>query len=83
MSEFSFRKITNFVAFIGIICCALSIVVGKWVPIFNDIAAIIAFFVTALCAFFFVKAKRSVVYMLLFVISLVILIVFKSWMMFA
>lgn len=83
MSEFSFRKITNFIAFVGIILCALSVVVGKWVPIFNEVAGIIGLLVTALCAFFFIKAKRSIVYSLLFVGAIAVIIIFKAWMMFA
>lgn len=81
MSELGFRKFVNILAFLGIILCAVGVAVGKWFPLFGEIASWIALFVTALSAFLFVKAKRNPVYLLVFFIALGVIVGFKIWIL--
>ena len=81
MSELGFRKFVKALAFIGLILCAICIVIGKWFPILGEIASWIGIAVTALSAFLFIKAKRSPVYLLVFFIALAIIIAFKIWIL--
>lgn len=81
MSELGFRKFVNILAFVGLVASAIAIAVSKWVPFLGEIASWIAIFIVAVCAFLFVKAKRSPVYLLIFVLSLATIIGFKIWIL--
>ena len=81
MSELGFRKFVNTLAFIGIIACAISIIISKWVPFLGEIGGWIGIFVMAVSAFLFVKAKRSPVYMLIYILSVAVIIGFKIWIL--
>ena len=81
MSELGFRKFVNALAFVGIILCAICVVVGKWLPIIGEVASWIGIAVTAISAFLFIKAKRSPVYLLVFFIALAVIIAFKIWIL--
>ena len=81
MSELGFRKFVNILAFIGIILCAICVVVSKWVPLLGEIAGWIGIFVMSVSAFLFVKAKRNPAYLLVYLLALAIIIGFKIWIL--
>lgn len=81
MSELGFRKFVNVLAFVGIVLCAVCVVISKWVPFLSEIAGWIGLFIVAVCAFLFVKAKRSPVYLLIYIISVGLIVGFKIWIL--
>ena len=81
MSELGFRKFVNILAFVGLVASAIAVAVSKWVPFVGEIASWIALFIVAVCSFLFVKAKRSPVYLFVFIISLAVIIGFKIWIL--
>ena len=79
MSGISLSKVVNFIAFVAVILCAVSVVIGKWVPLFGEIAGIIALIVVCVSAFFYVSAKRNTTFMILYVVAIILIVVFKVW----
>ena len=81
--EKGFRKIINFLAFIAIFFIGIVLLInwifGAKMPTVTttlvQIATIIAFFVTCVNAFYFVRSKRNGVYLLLYIIAIILIAV--------
>ena len=79
------KQFVNFLAYISIALIAIALFVGKilgWlispnvVNILNLVAQIIAYTITAVYAFMFAKSKRSIGWMVAYIIFVVVIIVF-------
>ena len=81
MNELKIRKFVNILAFICLILCAILVSVSKWVPYLGEIASWVALFVVAFSAFIFIRAKRSPVYMFIFIICIALIVGFKIWIL--
>lgn len=81
------KSIVNFFAYISIALIAVVLVVGRllgWLinndilNLLNSIAQIIAYIITAVFAFHFAKSKKSIGWMVAYIIFVVIIIVFTG-----
>ena len=79
------KQFVNFLAYISIALIAVALFVGKilgWlispnvVNVLNLVAQIIAYTITAVYAFMFAKSKRSIGWMVAYIIFVVVIIVF-------
>ena len=82
------KSIVNFLAYISVALIAVVLVVGKllgWLindnilNLLNLIAQIIAYVITAVFAFSFAKSKKSIGWMVAYIIFIVIIIVFTGF----
>lgn len=80
--SFSWRRITNFCAFVAIVLIAVALVLAK---IFNGnqvssamtlVANFIAYFIACVCAFFFARSKRHWGYLVAWLVSVILIVVF-------
>jgi len=81
-----FKKFVNMLAFIGIVAIAVVLLLRlvfeqvfsgspEFVNALGLIAECIAYVVTAIYAFYFINAKHSLVYTIMYVISLILIVV--------
>lgn len=79
------KSFINFVAYIAIAFIALALIMGKllgWLinpnilSALNLIAQIIAYSITAIFAFFFAKSKKSIGWMIAYIIFVIAIIIF-------
>ena len=79
------KQFVNFLAYISIALIATALLVGKilgWlispnvVNILNLVAQIIAYTITAVYAFMYAKSKRSIGWMVAYIIFVIVIIVF-------
>ena len=82
MTELKIKKIFSLVAFYSVALFALTLVLDK-INIFgqlssaiNDIVSVVAITITAVYAFFYVKEKKHIAYIITYVVSIILLIVF-------
>lgn len=82
------KSIVNFLAYISVALIAVVLVVGKllgWLindnilNLLNLIAQIIAYIITAVFAFSFAKSKKSIGWMVAYIIFIVIIVVFTGF----
>lgn len=82
------KSIVNFLAYISIGLIAVVLVMGKllgwlvnpnFLSVLNLIAQIIAYVITAVFGFFFAKSKKSMGWMVAYIIFVVIIIVFTGF----
>ncbi len=78
MAKWEFRKVLNCVAYFAIVFAAIALVVGQLIPsakvFLMPIASFLAYCVASVSAFHWAKSKRSVVWMVLFVICAIIVL---------
>ena len=80
------KQIVNFFAYIAIALIAVALILSRLfagleisatvVNVFNLIAQIIAYAITAVFAFYFAKAKKSIGWMVAYIIFVICIIVF-------
>jgi len=79
------KQFVNFLAYISIALIAIALLVGKilgWlispnvVNVLNLVAQIIAYTITAVYAFMYAKSKRSIGWMVAYIIFVIVIIVF-------
>ena len=79
------KQFVNFLAYISIALIAIALLVGQilgWlispnvIRIMNLVAQVIAYSITAVYAFMFAKSKRSIGWMVAYIIFIVVIIVF-------
>lgn len=78
-NNFKFEKFLNFIAYVAIVFVALAVLLGWLWPdllILRRIAEIIAYFITAISAFYFARSKRNVWVMISYVVACILIIVF-------
>ena len=83
MAKNNYNKLFDLIAFIGLVCVATVLILQR---IFNAnaglvgalslIGACIAYFVTAVSAFFYVRTKRNVWWYVAYTVAVVLIIVF-------
>ena len=78
MAKWEFRKFLNGVAYFALLFAAIALVLGR---IFQNlqsflmpIASLLAFCVASVLAFNYARSKRSVVWMILFVVAAIVVI---------
>lgn len=83
MAKNNFNKVFEFIAFIGLACIAVVLVLqnilkanGNVVSALRLVGECIAYFVTAVSAFFYVRSKRNVWWYVAYTIAVVLIIVF-------
>lgn len=79
MSNFTFKKVVEFIAYIALMLVLVAFAVGKIFPktagICSMIATIIALLVTAVVAFMYAKGKRNPLFMIFYVIAVIVIII--------
>ena len=78
------KQFVNFLAYISIALIAVALLLNKtlgWlipnvVDVFNIIAQIIAYSITAVYAFMYAKSKRNIGWMVAYIIFVIVIIVF-------
>lgn len=79
------KQVVNFMAYISVALIAIVLIIGKllgWLVnanilnLLNIIAQVIAYIITAVYAFCYAKSKRSVGWMIAYIIFVVLIIVF-------
>ena len=79
------KQVVSFLAYISVALIATVLVLGKllgWLinpsilSALNLVAQIIAYLITAIYAFFFAKSKRSIGWMVAYIIFVIVIIVF-------
>jgi len=81
MAKNNFSKIINFIAFIGLIMVAVVLVLqkilsGELIGALRTIGEAIAYFVTAVSAFFYVRSKRNVWWYIAYTVAIILVIIF-------
>lgn len=81
MAKTNFSKVMNFIAFIGLAIVAVVLILqrilsGEIIGALRTIGESIAYFVTAVSAFFYVKSKRNIWWYVAYTIFVVLVIVF-------
>jgi len=82
MTELKLKKIAQAAAYYAIIIVAIALVLNYF-SIFGDVANIlyrvaniIAYILVAISAFFYVKIKRNLVYMITYIVAVVLMVIF-------
>ena len=86
MNELKLKKLVNAVAYFAIIFLAVALllsqissagsVLGDIANIFSRLANTIAYVIVAVMAFFYVKTKRNIVYMITYIVSIILIAIF-------
>lgn len=86
MNELKLKKLVNAVAYFAIIFLAVALllsqissagsVLGDIADIFSRLANTIAYVIVAVMAFFYVKTKRNIAYMITYIVSVILIAVF-------
>lgn len=81
MAKSNFGKVMNFIAFVGLAIVAVILVLqkilsGEIIGALRTIGESIAYFVTAVSAFFYVKTKRNVWWYVAYAVCVILVIVF-------
>ena len=81
-NELNRKKFFNAVAFVALIFAGIALLIAKFfIPntivgrVLSNLAYILAFVTTAVCAFNFVRTKRNIVYTILYVIAVILVLV--------
>ncbi|MBO7219374.1 MAG: hypothetical protein J6V40_05320 [Clostridia bacterium] len=78
-SGYNWRGFMNLVAFIAMCCIGVALVFGKIFPsvasAFDSVAKILAYLITAVSAFYFVRNKRNTVYYIVWAVVVVLIVV--------
>ena len=82
MAKNNFGKVVNFIAFIGLSCVAVVLILqsifadGGLIGALRVIGESIAYLITAISAFFYVKSKRNVWWYVAYTVFVVLVVVF-------
>lgn len=82
MAKNNFGKIVNFIAFIGLACVAIVLILqsifaeGTFLSALRVIGESIAYLITAISAFFYVKSKRNVWWYVTYTVFAILIVVF-------
>ena len=78
-SSWNWRTFMNFVAFLAICCIGVALVIGRIFPsvasAFDSVAKILAYVVTAVSAFYYVRNKRNVAYFIVWIVVVILIVV--------
>ena len=83
MAKNNFSRVINFLAFIGLMLIAVVLILQKifsgeieLIGAFRVIGESIAYFVTAVSAYFYVRSKRNVWWYVAYTVALILIILF-------
>ena len=82
MAKNNFGKIVNFIAFVGLSCVAVVLILqsifaeGAFLSALRVIGESIAYFVTAVSAFFYVRTKRNVWWYVAYTVFVALVVIF-------
>ena len=81
MAKDNMSKVFNFIAFIGLCCVAVVLILqkvlkGDFINAIGLIGQCIAYFITAVSAFFYVRSKRNVWWYIAYTVAVVLIVVF-------
>jgi len=82
MTELKLKKLAQAAAYYAIIIVAIALVLnyfsifGEVASILYKVANIIAYILVAISAFFYVKIKRNLVYMITYIVAVVLMVIF-------
>ena len=81
MTKANLGKVVNFIAFIGLAMVAIvlvlqKIVQGEIIGALRTVGEAIAYFVTAISAFFYVKSKRNVWWYVAYAVAVILVVIF-------
>lgn len=81
MAKSNLSKVVNFIAFVGLAVVAIVLILqkiftGEILYAFRVIGESIAYFVTAISAFFYVKSKRNIWWYVAYTVFAVLVIIF-------
>lgn len=81
MAKNNVSKIVNFTAFVGLILVAVvlilqKIVQGEIIGALRTVGESIAYFITAISAFFYVRSKRNVWWYVAYTVAVILVIIF-------
>lgn len=75
----NFQKFFNLLAFIAVIGVAVALTVGKIFPQLGGalqiVAQFIAYIVTAISAFYYIRPKKNIVYLISYIVACVLIVV--------
>ena len=78
-SNWSWRGFINLISFIAIVCIGIALLIGKISSsiggAFGTIAEILAYFVTAISAFYFAVSRRHWAYYVVWAVCVILIIV--------
>ena len=78
-SGYNWRGFLNFVAFISICFIGVALVFGKIFPgiasAFESVAKILAYLITAVSAFYYVRNKRNTVFYIVWAVVVILIVV--------
>lgn len=81
MAKTNMGKIVNFIAFVGLVMVAVvlvlqKIVQGEIIGALRTVGEAIAYFITAVSAFFYVRSKRNVWWYVAYTVAVILVIIF-------
>ena len=81
MAKSNMTKVVNFIAFIGLAMVAIvlvlqKIVQGEIIGALRTIGEAIAYFITAVSAFFYVRSKRNVWWYVAYTVAVILVVIF-------
>ena len=81
MAKNNLTKVINCIAFIGLIMVAIVLVLqkilsGELIGALRTVGESIAYFVTAVSAYFYVRSKRNVWWYIAYVVALILIVIF-------
>lgn len=87
MNELKLKKLVNATAYFAIILLAIALIFGyiaqnntglfaSIANIFTTVANALAYILVAISAFFYVKTKRNILYMVSYIVSVVLIVIF-------
>ena len=81
--QLNFRKMFNAIAFVCLMISGIALLISKIflgadssaARILNSVAYVLAFTVTSICAYFYVRTKRNIVWTIIYVVVVLIVVV--------
>ena len=81
MAKNNYSKILSFIAFVGLIMVAIVLILqnilsGELIGALRTVGESIAYFITAIYAFFYVRSKRNVWWYIAYTVAVILVIIF-------
>ncbi len=78
MGEFNFKRFMNMVGYIALIFCAVALTLGKLISSLSalqTVAEVLAYIVTGFYAYFYVRSKRNIWFLISYIVAAVLVLV--------
>ena len=81
--ELNWKRFFNFLAFVALLISGVALLISKIFfganqvvsTVLNSIAYVLAFVVTSVAAYNYVKTKRNIVYVIIYIVAVIIVVV--------